>query len=88
MSGHGTLLSWCTFERRYYSELPVPWDTILVELDEGPLFISNPTRIARDDLAVGMPVEVEFRACVDTHGEYLLPVFGPGATERNKCTTR
>ncbi len=80
VSGHGTLLSWCTFERRYYRELPVPWDAILVALDEGPLFISNPTGVERDDLSVGLPMAVEFVNCVDAHGEYLLPVFGPAAT--------
>ena len=43
MSGRGTIASWCTFERDYYyGLLPIPWDTILVELEEGPLFISNP----------------------------------------------
>ena len=43
MSGRGRIVSWCTFERDYYAGiLPIPWETILVELEEGPLFISNP----------------------------------------------
>jgi len=29
-SGLGRVVSWCTFERQYYPELDVPWDTILV----------------------------------------------------------
>src|SRR2546421_8936 len=29
MTGVGRVVSWCTFERRYYAELDVPWDTIL-----------------------------------------------------------
>jgi uncharacterized OB-fold protein len=42
MSGRGTIMSWCSFERDYYGGiLPLPWHTILVELEEGPLFISN-----------------------------------------------
>lgn len=77
VTGRGTLLSWCTFEHRYHHELPIPWDAILVELDEGPMFISNPIRLARDDFTAGMPLAVEFLACIDSHGEYLLPVFGP-----------
>jgi len=54
MSGRGTIVSWCTFERDYYrGMLPIPWDTILVELEEGPLFLSNPLGFSRDDIRIG-----------------------------------
>lgn len=76
MSGRGTLASWCSFERDYYRGLlPLPWDTILVELEEGPLFISNPHGFAREEMAVGMPVEVAFISCEDQAGAFMLPVF-------------
>ena len=75
LSGVGSVASWCTFERRYYAELDVPWDTILVELDEGPLFISNPSGFSCDDVVHGMRVRVTFIDCEDEGGQFRLPVF-------------
>jgi uncharacterized protein len=76
MSGRGTLVSWCTFERDYNRGLlPIPWDTVLVELEEGALFISNPQGFSWGEMAVGMPVEVEFIPCEDKAGAFALPVF-------------
>lgn len=75
LSGVGRVVSWCTFERRYYAELDVPWDTILVQLDEGPLFIANPSGFTNDDVAQGMRVRVTFLDCDDVAGGFSLPVF-------------
>ncbi len=76
MSGKGKVISWCTFERDYYyGILPVPYDCILVELEEGPLFMSNPRGFSWQDIEPGMPVSVSFIDCEDGGGEYKLPVF-------------
>lgn len=76
MSGRGKLVSWCTFERDYYrGVLPIPWDTILVELEEGALFISNPQGFSWPEMVAGMPVELAFIACEDSKGKFSLPVF-------------
>jgi len=76
MSGKGKVVSWCTFERPYYGDmLPVPWDTIMVELDEGPLFISNPKGYENAEAAQGASVKVAFIDCEDDNGTYRLPVF-------------
>ncbi|MFI5047184.1 MAG: Zn-ribbon domain-containing OB-fold protein [Acidimicrobiia bacterium] len=75
LSGDGRVVSWCTFERRYYTELDVPWDTILVELDEGPLFISNPSGFTNAELIQAMRVRVAFVDCEDDAGPFRLPVF-------------
>ena len=76
MSGRGKVISWCTFERDYYyGILPIPWDTILVELEEGPLFISNPAGFSWRDITPDLPVTLVFRDCVDKAGAYRLPVF-------------
>lgn len=76
MSGRGELASWCTFERDYYRGLlPLPWDTILVELEEGALFISNPQGFSWSEMTVGMPVEVAFIEAEDEAGRFALPVF-------------
>ena len=71
----GQIVSWCRFERSYYPELEVPWDTILVELDEGPLFISNPSGFDNDEVTHGMAVHLAFLDCVDDAGTFRLPVF-------------
>jgi uncharacterized protein len=76
MSGRGTISSWCTFERDYYGGmLPIPWDTILVELEEGPLFLSNPKGFSWLDISIGIPVQLAFEACEDSGGPFNLPVF-------------
>jgi len=75
LSGRGRVVSWCTFERKYYPELEVPWDTILVELDEGPLFISNPRGFTNESIEQDTPVVVEFLECEDDEGDFALPVF-------------
>lgn len=76
LSGAGTLVSWCTFDQDYYrGMLPLPWETILVELAEGPLFISNPEGFTLDEARIDMPVHLGFRECEDSAGRFLLPVF-------------
>ena len=76
LSGQGNVISWCTFERSYYGEtFPIPWDTILVELDEGPLFVSNPKGFDRDEIVPHMRVTVAFVECEDAAGVFRLPVF-------------
>jgi hypothetical protein len=78
VTGRGRLVSWCTFERDYYrSLLPLPWETILVELDEGPLMISNPHGLALSEAVVGQSVQVAFIDCEDSAGHFKLPVFAP-----------
>jgi uncharacterized OB-fold protein len=75
LSGRGEVVSWCTFERRYYAELPVPWDTILVRLEEGVLFMSNPHGFGGADIAPDLAVSVRFLDCEDDAGPFRLPVF-------------
>lgn len=76
MSGLGKVVSWCSFEHDYYrGTMPVPYDTILVELEEGPLFISNPSGFSGQDVTPQMPVKVAFLACEDAAGRFSLPVF-------------
>lgn len=76
LSGRGKLVSWCSFERDYYNGLlPLPWDTVLVELDEGALFISNPLGFTNAEFAPDLPVKVAFVDCEDASGPFRLPVF-------------
>ncbi len=76
MSGRGTVVAWTTFERDYYGGmLPIPWDTILVELEEGPLFLGNPSGFTWKHGSVGMTVKLAFIDCEDSNGRFRLPVF-------------
>ncbi|MEY4159654.1 MAG: hypothetical protein RLZZ136_275 [Pseudomonadota bacterium] len=76
MSGEGKIVSWCSFEHDYYrGVMPIPYDTILVELAEGPLFISNPDGFTREDIVVDLPVKLTFWDCEDGAGRFKLPVF-------------
>lgn len=76
LSGRGKVVAWATFERDYYrGALPIPWDTILVELEDGPLFISNPQGFGWRDIVPDMPVKVAFLYAEDKAGAYRLPVF-------------
>jgi uncharacterized protein len=75
VSGRGRIVSNCTYHRRYYEECQPPWDVILIELEEGPRFISNPKGIPREGLREGTEVRVTFIPCEDRHGQFQLPVF-------------
>jgi uncharacterized protein len=76
MSGLGTVVSACTFVTDYYrGAFPLPWDTILVELDEGSLFLSDPVAFGRDDIGPATRVAVTFVDCEDSAGAFRLPVF-------------
>ena len=76
MSGKGKVVSWCCFVQDYYrGVMSVPYDTIMVELAEGPIFMSNPADFAYDDITFEMPVEVIFIDAEDAAGAFILPVF-------------
>jgi uncharacterized OB-fold protein len=76
MSGRGKVVSWTTFERDYYHGImPLPYDTILVELAESPLFVSNPQGFGWQDLTPDMPVQATFIEVEDSAGPFRLPVF-------------
>jgi hypothetical protein len=50
---------------------------IVLELDEGPLFVSYPVDVDVDDLRESMVLSLRWTDGADKFGEYNLPVFGP-----------
>jgi len=79
MSGRGQIISWATFVQDYYGGvLPIPYDTILVELEEGVLFTSNPLGFSVERIEAGMAVRLAFIDCEDDAGAFRLPVFEKG----------
>lgn len=76
VSGDGVLISWCSFHQDYYKGMiPTPYETILVKLAEGPLFISNPEGFGREAMQPEAPVKVAFIDAEDSAGSFRLPVF-------------
>ena len=82
-SGRGRLFSHCTFHQDYYGGLlPLPWEVILVELEEGVLFVANPLGFRPAEVPLGYPLAVRFLDCEDEHGPFRLPVFAPLTAHR------
>ena len=77
VSGRGTLLTWVTYRRPYFPEYPAPHTVIMVELEEGPLFVTQPYELDTDGLRDGLAMELDWLDGEDGHGEYQLPVFRP-----------
>jgi uncharacterized OB-fold protein len=77
-SGDGTLY---TFSIVRVNDLPpfherVPYVAAIVELDEGPRVMTNVEGLEFDDLEIGMPLRVSFRAISD---DVTIPVFRPSS---------
>ena len=51
----------------------------MLELDEGPLFVSYPVGIDAATLREGMVLTLQWTDGEDKFGPYHLPVFGPVA---------
>lgn len=77
VGGRGKVLSWTTFRRGYFPEYPAPHTCIVLELDEGPLFVSYPVGIEAGALREGMMLALRWTDGEDRFGAYNLPVFGP-----------
>lgn len=76
MSGRGRVFSFVVFHRAYHPawEARVPYNVALIELDEGPIMLSNVVAIDNATLAVGLPVAVAFEAVDES---LIIPVFKP-----------
>jgi len=77
MAGRGKVMSWTTFRRGYFPEYPAPHTVIVLELDEGPLFVAYPVEMEVSELREGMVLSLRWVDGQDKFGEYHLPVFGP-----------
>lgn len=80
VSGHGELLSYVVVHQRYHPAWAdrVPYNVVLVQLDEGPRMFSNVLPFARTDLTVGMRLRVVY----DDEDGLTLPRFVPEEEDR------
>ncbi len=76
LSGRGKVWSWVVFHQLYFSSFAddIPYNVIVVKLDEGPLMTSNMVECENEDIHCDMPVEVVFD---DVTEEVTLPKFRP-----------
>lgn len=74
VSGRGKIWSFNVFHQRYWTSFgeDIPYNTIWVQLDEGPFMISNLVGVKNEDIKVDMAVEVIFD---DITEEWTLPKF-------------
>jgi len=73
-TGKGKIYSWVTFTREVNPLYMVPFEVVLVEMDDeaGVRFISNMIDCKSEEIYIGMPVELDF---IDVTDEQPLPVF-------------
>ena len=77
MSGRGRVLAWTVFHRQYFKTLPVPYNVVSVELEEGPMLIGNLQGEAAQAPRVDLPVHVVFEPVAAEDGEWLICQWAP-----------
>jgi len=79
VSGRGKVFSFVVFHRAYHPawEGRVPYNVALIELDEGPILLSNVIDVDNDRLEVGLDVRVAFERLDDA---LSIPVFAPAVS--------
>lgn len=62
VSGRGEIFSFTYVHQKYHQAWAdrVPYNVVLVQLDEGPRMVSNVVPLSRNDLKVGLRVRVVF----------------------------
>ena len=78
VSGGGKVFSFVVFQRAYHPawEGRVPYNVALIELDEGPILLSNVIDVDNARLTVGLDVRIAFRRLDEA---LSIPVFVPAA---------
>ena len=76
VSGRGKVFSFVVFHRAYHPawESRVPYNVALIELDEGPILLSNVIDVENAKLAAGLDVRIAFERLDDA---LSIPVFVP-----------
>ena len=76
LSGRGQVESWTVFHQLYYKGFAdeLPYNVVVIRLDEGISMLSNVTGIASGELCAGTPVKVVFEKATD---EITIPKFTP-----------
>lgn len=75
-SGKGRVYTWVIFHQKYHAsfEADLPYNVAIVELEEGPLYMTNLVGVKNEEIRLNMPVQVVFD---DVTEEISLPKFRP-----------
>jgi uncharacterized OB-fold protein len=76
MSGRGTVWSFIVYHHCWHRgfEKEIPYNVAMIQLEEGPIVISNIVDVKNEAIKVGMPVKVVFEPAT---GEVALFKFKP-----------
>lgn len=74
VSGRGTVYSYAILHHPQAPAFDYPVLAALIDLDEGVRIVSNLVGVDKDDIRIGMPVQVEF---ADAKDGWVIPVFRP-----------
>jgi uncharacterized OB-fold protein len=79
VSGRGTVSSVAVFHRGFhpYFEAELPYNVVVVALDEGPDLLTNVADISPEEVEVGMQVQIVMRR----RGDGLIPQAIPLGTD-------
>ena len=82
LTGKGKVWSWVLFHHLYSPSFAddIPYNVIVVELEEGPLMTSNIVECNNEDIHCDMPVEVVF---FDVTEDVTLPKFKPTSSAKS-----
>ncbi len=72
IAGRGRILSWVVFHRQYLPAYTAPYNAIAVQLDEGPIMISNLEGTPPDGAWIGHAVHLTYATMPDG---VVLPRF-------------
>jgi uncharacterized OB-fold protein len=74
VSGRGRIYTFAVYRRAFHPAFKddVPYVVAVVELEDGPFFLSNIVECNPDEVSCGMPVEVVWE---DVAEDFALPKF-------------
>lgn len=78
LSGRGVIWSWAIMHREYFASFAaeLPYNVAQIELEEGPMLITNIVGTDVRQIEIGLPVEVVWETVDD---ELVLPKFAPAS---------
>ncbi len=77
-SGKGKVFAFTIHHVAFHPAFQVPYVYALIELEEGPVMVSNVVGCDPRAVLIGLPVRVTFR---DVGDSYTLPLFEPDVEE-------
>lgn len=72
LSGKGEIFNYIIIHQKYNPAFEVPYNVIMVQLDEGPRMFSNLVGVENDNIKIGQRVEAVFEKATD---EIFIPKF-------------